>query len=1596
MKKRILVITGISLGILITLVWRLQIAHGQGDSLASTNFPVAWWTFDEGEGTITSDGSSNGHSGTLLGDPPPIWTSGIGSNALVFDGVQNSVSVANASDLTPTGGLTLAAWVKAQTTTTGIIFDKWSADGLSGSYSLGLTNGHVGLELSLNGTDFSVIAPPAIHDTNWHYVAGSYDGSQMVVYLDGKIRARAAASGSVDVVAAPLLLGNVAGAIDDVRIYNGALSSNDVAALYFAGATGPFTGSGAMMGMSTAMSEFSEDSFVSDLIGWWQFNDGSGTNALDSSGYDQTGVLSGDPTPPSWTNGVVGGALDFNRDNQNFVATPSTAFSQLTTQLTVAAWVKTQDADGWVLAKWGQCDDDYEAEIGGFALEIDSPTNAYFWLFSFDDWWVNSATAIVPTNTWTHLAGVYDGSTIRLYENGVAVGSPVAFTAPVNLCDSPFGMGADLVYGSYFTGQLGDVSVYSVALSADEIAALYNTDTIGDGIPDWWRLQHFGSGTTTNSSSCASCDPDGDGLTNLQEYQAGTDPFVANVLTVPPMVRTYSTDNPASVTDLGGGASYWWSIDNGTITAGDGTPNVAWSAGDAGAATLSVAVRAAGAGGTATVTASSSVMACILEAVILTPPEVRAGSTNTASLPSPLTTVKVISAGLNKGITQGSGADSNFYGSAGTSSGDIVFRISPQGVYSNLFSFDTNNLTRGYTTSVPVEGNNSSNLYGVTAWGGKTNDFRACLFSDSFGFGTVYKSTQQGALTNLHIFTGAPTDGALPLGALVQGTGGDTNSFYGVTEAGGTNVCTLPWGCCILGYGTVFKVDANSTNNYQTVHKFNGGTDGAYPEAGLFLSSDGFLYGTTYFGGTNSATGTTLPGTNGFGNVFKVKTDGSSFKVLHQFGGTNTDGAAPSAPVLQASDGFIYGTTTKGGTNGLGTIFKVSTNGDVAYFQTLHQFSGGAEGLYPNAGLVQSYDTNLYGTTWFGGRFNNGTIFRLSAPAFTNYTTLHEFIGTWDGTAPNFSGTVPAFSLNKFDGYLYGVTIGNLFKYLPATYTWIVTNGTIVAGQGTPNLTWAAGSSGTVTITVIVSDSPVCVTTNFTTVISYKGAISAGGAHSLALTADGSLWSWGINGDGSYYGDLGDGTTVNRPFPVEVADVTSCGGQTISNVVTMAGDGDECTVVADANGTVWTCGENEHGQLGNGSDSLYQLVPTPIGGVSNVVSVAAGDGHTLTLRWDGTVFAWGEDASGQLGIGPASGSTNSTTPVQSQIPAQTAIVAIAAGANHSVALDRNGKVWTWGLGNTGQLGYGGTGNTNLPIQVAGISNVVAIAAGFDHTMALTADKRVWTWGGNVSGQLGDGSQVNQLTPELLTTMPTNVVAIAGGSLFSLAVTSNGQVYAWGDNSFGQLGTNTNGGILTSPHLVAGISNAVLVSAHSSGEHSLAMTVDHGTNRYWGWGLNYSGQVGNGTNSYDPATSTYNQYTPASAQFCTRCQRCVQLGTNGSFTAQCTGTLVLYFNDAQGVYNDNSGSFAVTVDGFGATNVPASDPSGYSTGVAIGTVIKGSNYTYSASGLCSHDPQLPATDANGNPTNGMVSCSSINRTNAICPAATCFSLVGKIQ
>ena len=307
------------------------------------------------------------------------------------------------------------------------------------------------------------------------------------------------------------------------------------------------------------------------------------------------------------------------------------------------------------------------------------------------------------------------------------------------------------------------------------------------------------------------------------------------------------------------------------------------------------------------------------------------------------------------------------------------------------------------------------NFYGVTQNGGVSN--QNCT---SVGCGTVFKITPSGTLTTLYQFCSLPScaDGANPYGYLVQGTDGN---FYGTTIYGGANL-----------NGTVFKI--TSTGTLTTLHSFALFTDGAYPWAGLVQATDGNFYGTTTAGGLHI-----------MGTVFKI-TPAGALSDLYNFCTQSacTDGATPYAPLVQGTDGNLYGTTTQGGdSNYVGTVFKITTAGALTTIHTFCTLQNCADGEQPFAALLQASDGNFYGTTTSGHGQNAGTVFKITSGG--TLTTLYTFCALShcaDGQNP-YGGVVQG-----SDGNFYGTTNiggtgqGTLFKLTPSgTLTTLYTFG---------------------------------------------------------------------------------------------------------------------------------------------------------------------------------------------------------------------------------------------------------------------------------------------------------------------------------------------------------------------------------------------------------------------------------------------------------------------------------------------------------------------------------------------------------------------------
>lgn len=328
----------------------------------------------------------------------------------------------------------------------------------------------------------------------------------------------------------------------------------------------------------------------------------------------------------------------------------------------------------------------------------------------------------------------------------------------------------------------------------------------------------------------------------------------------------------------------------------------------------------------------------------------------------------------------------------------------------------------------------------------------------------------------------------------------------------------------------------------------------------------------------------------------------------------------------------------------------------------------------------------------------------------------------------------------------------------------------------------------------------------------------------------GTLFSWGPNPQG-LLGRAVMGLTVPTPGPVPLPKPVAGSA---------SGRAHGLAVLSD--GQVYTWGDNEFGQLGDGTrvtKSTPQLVPL----LTNVTQVAAGESHSVALRNNGSVWTWGANQRGQLGAG---GSSTAPRLAPAQVADLPVIVHIAAGARHTLALDASGKVWAWGANDFGQLGLASGVQVTTPTEVAGVSGAVSIAAGRHHSAAIIAGGVPVLWGAGYSGQLGHGQRAGSSSPVSLTTL-TNQEAISLGAAHTLSLGVNGVVNAWGAGARGQLAPGGAGPWVdrAEPQLIpafAGTGEGVIVVTDLSAgaRHGLARAED---GQILVWGDNADGRLG---------------------------------------------------------------------------------------------------------------------------------------------------------
>ncbi len=357
---------------------------------------------------------------------------------------------------------------------------------------------------------------------------------------------------------------------------------------------------------------------------------------------------------------------------------------------------------------------------------------------------------------------------------------------------------------------------------------------------------------------------------------------------------------------------------------------------------------------------------------------------------------------------------------------------------------------------------------------------------------------------------------------------------------------------------------------------------------------------------------------------------------------------------------------------------------------------------------------------------------------------------------------------------------------------------------------------------------------NITTAQCWK--IIDSGDQTLGIKSDGTLWAWGLNN----YGQLGDGTTVNKSIPTKVG---------IDNDWFQVTSGRDHVLALKVDGTLWAWGNNTYGELGDGTN-IIKLTPVQIGTSTNWKAISAGAYHSLAIKNDGTLWSWGWNVTGGLGDG---------TYISRNFPIQIGFEInwsqISGGVEQSHAIKNDGTLWGWGFNLHGALGDGTTVQKNIPTQIGTDNNWLIVKGATDgnHTLGIKNDGTLWGWGNNTQGQVGDGTTVQKNIPTQIG-IATNWKNVKATNVHSLGIKNDNTIWSWGYNGSGQLGDGT---LMPKniPTLVGTLNDWLSVATGWHNSHALKTD---GT--LWGWGSNNYGQLGDGTTVY--------KSIPTQITFCT--------------------------------------------------------------------------------------------------------------------------------
>ncbi|MFZ9697666.1 MAG: Ig-like domain-containing protein, partial [Ilumatobacteraceae bacterium] len=1205
------------------------------------------------------------------------------------------------------------------------------------------------------------------------------------------------------------------------------------------------------------------------LVAKWSF-DSADTLGANSTG---TGNLVGSGGPTWSASGKFGGALSLNGSAYLALAQGSTIAGLPigNSTYTQTAWFNASALGGRGIIGWGS----YGSSQRVTALRLFGDAGGFRHY-----WWGNDLDSGVTLNTgrWYHVAATFDGTTRRIYLDGQMLVSdqPTGHNATAE----KFAVGATNNFGERFSGLLDDVAIYNRALTADEVAQL----AVGSGsdVTVTSTTGAFGTPLTlaTNGGQ-------GAGAVTFQLISAGTAgcSLVGSVLTstsggtctvkaTKAADRNYEAATSIDTTITFDRIAQTTPITISTITATAGIDLALAASGGTGTGAFSYTIVSAGTAictinGTSLVTTSNGT--CTITAT-------RAADSDYTASTSATTTISV--SRQNPTIAPYTITDRYFGGAAFT-------LTAPSSTGNGTFSWASSN------TSV-ASVNASTGVVSITGIGTTTitaTQAQTAMFNSA------------ATTAELTILPTIPTIGTLtvpaktfgdPAFTISQPTTNSPGAFtYTSSDPSVATIDSATRTITILSPGlttiTATQAASGSYGDGSVAAVLN--VNRITPTFTSFGSDSGSgpgLKGTRYVGYFNDnvdwfATATKQGQTNQITDFtnFTSSADGYSWEWTGSFKAsttgtytfcTNSDDASYLWLGAVAKTGFTTGNAlvNNGGLHGMREICATTTLSSGASYPIRIQFgeNGGGDAIIVR--FVPPGGSNTYNGVgyYFGGMgitkaegdaSFTPTLPTSDSPASITYSSSDTSVATIDettglvtvvgrGTATltasqAATANYAAASTTTEIRVLRRATVGT-FTIPPKTFaspaftptaptsdspgawSYESSNTAVARWDAATNLITVA-SAGTATVTAVQAETGEFAESRVSTTVTIEGetvtSIESSERQSCAITAQGGVVCWGQNN----YGQLGDGTRTNRAYPVSVSGISSGAVKLAMNLW------HTCAVMAD--GTVKCWGRNSWGELGNNSTSDSN-VPVTVSGITDAIDIAVSGYATCVGHASGGVSCWGYGGHGELG---------NTTGASSLLPVRIAsisarVTSISADDQTYCATTEDGAAQCWGRNDWGNLGDGTTTRRFAPVEVIGLnSGATKIAVSTHTTCAVTGSGGVMCWGYGGNGQNGNGT-TNQYQLPVAVTGITDAIDIDGGHQHFCARLSSGQLKCWGWNGYGQLGTGNTSNAST-PVTVADVSGVRDVS--TAYYHTCALSTE-GTVQCWGY--NGDSQLGDKT------------------------------------------------------------------------------------------------------------------------------------------------------